>query len=112
MGDNMNVILSTDPLLKCINVLYTYNKNCIPLFLVRSTVFVQGLCQATLVYYPHSQAPPSFCCLQYGKEGKVWNFSHVIERMVERVSSKTAIHTLLSVWLVQPQNIAENVCHF
>ena len=29
MGENMNVILSTDPLLKCINVLYIYNKNCV-----------------------------------------------------------------------------------
>ena len=25
----MNIILSTDPLLTCINVLYIYNKNCI-----------------------------------------------------------------------------------
>ena len=29
MGENVNIILSTDPLLKCINLLYIYNKNCI-----------------------------------------------------------------------------------
>jgi len=40
MGENMNIILSTDPLLKCTNVLYTYTTKTVysgtPLFLLHS----------------------------------------------------------------------------
>ena len=59
----MNIILSTGPLLKCIYVLYIYNKN----RLEWHTIILDA-------YSAFFQAPPSFCCLQYGKEGKVRNF--------------------------------------